>query len=373
MLRSALIIAVGFLALIGFACVPVPVPEPRAAIAATSPPSRPGCDAGVFLSKASYLAVPFYPEKGAPLPPTSTLPNNPDYASTLEAAFNAAPPGFQQVLCSLDAVYVNGAVCGNWSDCMDEGSWGWRRTLDGGGVQRIVALSWWLWNYPLAYSSYETQLTRSVLPQSGVKYSDVALADDLSIAVLAALAHEIGHIRWFDWVNASPSGYCNGTFFTNSWRPPIHWPPGDATTGFWRDLLTRSERNHLRSIGDYLDIHAQPPQINAIDNVPAGSVTQQKMIYQLLMPAATSPWASLFAAMSPDEDFVETYKLKVLIDPMGPDPMMPRATRLTSATITVPNGLGSGIDGLANIIADILQNPSARPFLSWKLACIPSY
>jgi hypothetical protein len=89
-------------------------------------------------------------------------------------------------------------------------------------------------------------------------------------------------------------------------------------------------------------------------------------MYQLLVPPPLIPacWASLFAAMSPDEDFIETYKFKVLTDGSGGSP-------LTSATITVPHGMSGGSDGTANIVAD--YHNGARAELTAKVGCIISY
>jgi hypothetical protein len=130
--------------------------------------------------------------------------------------------------------------------------------------------------------------------------------------------------------------------------------------------LTPGNRSYLRSHGDFLDRHLNPPQIDDIDNLPPGSVAQNQLIYQLLVPPM--PWASLFAAMSPDEDFVETYKFKVLTDNYTST-----ASRLplTSVLITVPNGLGAGSNGTADI-ADAYHN-GWKAYLAAKVGCIMGY
>jgi hypothetical protein len=176
----------------------------------------------------------------------------------------------------------------------------------------------------------------------------------------------LGHIRWFDWVNNSPANYCTPNFFSYSWRQPYHQPPAGAGGGYWRELLTPGHRNYLRSHGDFLDRHLNPPQIDDIDNLPPGSVAQNQVIYQLLV--RPMPWASLFAAMSPDEDFIETYKFKVLTDNYTST-----ASRhpLTSVVITVPNGVGAGLNGTADI-ADDYHN-GWRAYLAAKVGCITGY
>jgi hypothetical protein len=374
MLRSAFLIVAGIVAALVVACVPgTPGTPPGLAV---PPPPPPTCDATGFVSKVFYYTDPsFQPMKNGPLPPTVALPGSPDYLTGLRDAFNAAPPGFKQALCDLDAVYVNAAACTTWSDCFGA-SWGWLRKSMGTEL-RLVGLSSSLWGNDYAY--YETVLTQSILPQSNIYYSQpqsctnvgvCTSVNNLSTALLAALAHEVGHIRWFEWVNTSPGNYCSPDFFGNSWNQPYHRPPTGAAGGYWRHLLTRNHRSDLRSQGRYLDSHKNPPQINDIDVLAPGSAIQNQAIYKLLVPpspAPPSPWASLFAAMSPDEDFVETYKFKVLTD------RTPEASRypLTSVWITVPQGQSNGSNGAANIVADYLSG--ARPYLAAKVDCITSY
>jgi hypothetical protein len=364
MIRNAFVLVGAIIAAACFGCSPPPAPPPAMALArAPLQACASGNDPGVFLSKVAYFADPtFAPRKGGPLPNAGALPS--DYLSGLRDAFCAAPPGFQQVLSSLDAVYVNGTSCVPGAGCFGD-SWGWLRSIPG-GRQRIVALSSWLWTAGTTYSSYESALTQSILPSAPgyqTSYSNAlsctsagvcTAVDNLPTALLAALSHEVGHIRWFEWVNAN-SAYCGGKFFANSWRGRVHQPPGSAAQGYWRKLLTLGERNYEWVHGGWLDRHLNPPQTRDVDATAPGAA-QNKLIYQWLVPSA--PWASLFAAMSPDEDFVETYKFKVLTDLAALHP-------LTSARITVPQA------GAADIVSDYRRG--AKGFLSTKVSCITGY
>jgi hypothetical protein len=365
MQRSALLIGAGIVAALAVSCT-LAEPGPAAAQPLT-------CDPTIFLSKVGYYSdASFYPRHNGPLPTTSTLPTG--YLGGLGDAFCAAPAGFQQVLTSLDGIYINAAACTSGSNCFDA-SWGWLRKK-GGSTLRLVALSSSLWNND--YETYEKLLTQAILPQSGIYYSNAqscttagvcSPVNTVATALLAALAHEVGHIRWFDWVNNSPANYCNPNFFSQSWTQPYHQPPAGAAGGYWRELLTPGNRNHLRH-GDFLDRHLNPPQIDDIDNLAPGSVAQNQAIYQLLVPpmSGPSPWASLFAAMSPDEDFVETYKFKVLTDNYTST-----ASRhpLTSVWITVPNGQSAGSDGTVNIVG--AYRIGTRANLAAKVGCIMGY
>jgi hypothetical protein len=165
---------------------------------------------------------------------------------------------------------------------------------------------------------------------------------------LAALAHEVAHIAWRVTVPfMDPTTFCGGNFFAQSWTTPIYWQP------WWRHLLTPDERKSLRSIGGLPDVHKNPPYIDQIDNPGTGDPKQS--IYDLL--AATQPWASIFSAMSPDEDFVETYKFKVLTTANPP---------LTSVSIKVP-----GFDPRADIVADYRnQDPGTKQDLKAKVGCV---
>jgi hypothetical protein len=360
MKRTVMFLGAAMLAAIGFGCVaPSPPPPPPLARLAGPPPA---CNASYFVSKARFVTADFAPSRGAPLPPSGPLPTSPDYAGGLAAAFNAAAPDFQAVLCSLDAVYINAPHCTNWGECFQQ-SWGWRRTLPTGDIERIVALSGAFWGSGTTYSSYERSLTAALLPASGITYSSPLSCnasgacigiDDLPMALVAALAHEVGHIRWYEWANGDPAHYCKGKFAARSWTGTVHRPPAGPNGGYWRHLVTLDRRSYLRAHHLWDDRHLKPPQIDAIDALPPGA-GQNGLIYELLAPS--QPWASLFGAMTPDEDFVEAYKFKVLTDPAAPHP-------LTSVVIGVPQA------GTANIADDYAHG--RKPYLKTKVSCIVS-
>ena len=352
MIRSALLVCAVIVMVASPACAPVE-PTPGGGGVAV-------CTAASFVAKASYLAVPFTPAPGAGAPPTSPLPAN--YAQDLAAAFNIAPPAFQKRLCDLDAVYVNAAPCTSSAECQSA-SWGWRQSRPTIGQGRVVALSVGLWKLG-SYSAYETDLTHSILPTAGVAYANAETClpsgacqsdDNLPTALLAALAHETGHIRWFDLIGPlpDPTVFCGGGFFRYSWETPIHHLTLDEFGRRFRRLLTPEERRLLRLSNRWIDHHKNgQTRIDRIDNPRPGDPPVSQMIHDLLRPL--SPWASLFAAMSPDEDFVETYKFKVLTTATPP---------LKSATITVP-GAGS-----VNVAADYFSDK--KPELLAKTVCIP--
>jgi hypothetical protein len=349
MLRSTLLVCAAVIAAASFACAPSP-PSSAAPLIA--------CNAASFVSKVSYLTTDFQPKPGASLPTTGPIPapgpGVPDYAGDLTKVFNAASPAFRSTLCTLDAVFINAVPCATATDCIEQ-SWGWwqsKRTTPHG---RVVALSADLWR--TSYSQYETDILESLLPASGLAYANAQSCswagvcqtiDMPTTALLAALAHEVGHIGWYVVVNplAEPTTFCNGNFFGGSWVAPVHRPPP------WRTLLTPAERARLRRTGNWRDAHKSPPQIDQIDNFSPGDPSARPLIFALL--DATQPWASLFAAMAPDEDFVETYKFEVLTTANPP---------LTSVTITLPGG------GTANLAVNYLAGDKHE--LGNKVSCVP--
>jgi hypothetical protein len=164
-------------------------------------------------------------------------------------------------------------------------------------------------------------------------------ADTFDMTILAALAHEVGHVHWYEVMKAdhpgpgngyNPNLFCGGTFFVNSWQTPIHRIPP-----VWRGF------------GDRDNSHFKPPEIATID----ADITRKDWLQAagdldwLYQP--TQPWASFFGALSPDEDFVETYKLYVLTNAQsgpvaneGPLTSLP-ITFVTGPPENIPNAYGT--------------------------------
>jgi hypothetical protein len=371
MKRNVLLLGAGIFAALSFACTPIGTsPAPPVA---GSPPgllSPLSCTATDFLGKISFLTNPPPISQGGPVAmPGASLPSK--YVAGLTAAFNAAPLAFRQVLCragasppagvtpdiGLDLVYVIGSGT----------SEGWWHQTSAGGHQRIVELSSTsLWSSN--YSRYETDLTQSLLPLSGITYSGANIDGVAGMALLAALAHEVAHIRWYEWGLSNPASYCGGGFFKGWDASKTRFqPPPVASGGYYREFLNPAARNKVRPTPPppppgpphqgYPYFHALGggPQIDDVDNAPHGA-SQNAVLHKLLWPLGTSLWPSLFAALSPDEDFVETYKLKVLLAASPP---------LNSVSLAIPPFMP------LNIPQELAAG--SRPMLSTKLTCISSF
>jgi hypothetical protein len=352
MIRSASLLCAGIIIILtSFTSAPAQTPPP---------PPVAVCNAATFLGNVQVLSTPFAPSPGAPAPQGAPLSPNSPYTQGLFNAFNTAAPAFQQQLCNLDRVYINQAICANPDNCPVPGdSWGWAQSRPNVGKGHIVALSAGLWSYashPTPYADYETDLLQTMLPLPGANYS-AANVDNFSLVLLSALAHEMGHILWYVAVTPYPHGqpapdpkdFCNGTFFPVSWSL-VTAPPQ------WRVELTPAQRYRLWGRTNWPNLHRFAPHVRDIDNSGILPYRQQQ-IYGLF--AANQAWPSAFGTVSPDEDFVETYRFKILTSEL--------TTPVTSVTITIP--MSQAPPGIANVAADYARG--LKPDLAAKVRCIP--
>ena len=331
MIRSVFPLYAGIIAAACFACVQAPPPpggsSPVKALSVTC------SDGSAFLDHVKFVQNGFTPSVKLSAPPSGTGASiaGTIYTQALQNAFLLAPPSFQNRLCGLTGIYVNGpANCTSFDDCFGN-SWGYRVWPS---QETYVAISAGLWNgtcldgsSPYGYHCYETDVLNTVLgwptppinPPPPQYRSANTPADNLDMTILAALAHEVGHVRWYQVMTPNTPGissYDPNTvllcasnpgapgFFSYSWKQSVQRPPP------WRLFLTREKRKNGFGAPD---LHLVAPQIKDIDHdidqghLPAALIDLEK----LYRPA--QPWASYFGAISPDEDFVETYKFYILI------------------------------------------------------------
>jgi hypothetical protein len=333
-----------------------------------------------FLDHVKFVQNGYTPSVKLSAPPAGTgtsIDPASNYATNLVDAFLLAPPSFQNRLCSLTGIFVNGPVnCPGFADCFGN-SWGYRVWPS---KETYVAISAGLWNgtcldgsSPYSYHCYETDLLNTVVgwqgsspppPQYGAAN---AAADTLDMTILAALAHEVGHVRWYEVITPNGPGVASydpnaflctsnpGTpsFFSYSWKQSVQRPPP------WRLFLTRDKRKNGFGAPDR---HLFPPEIKDIDNaIDHGHMTSALIdLEQLYQPA--QPWATYFGAISPDEDFVETYKFYILTSAQ-PVPSLNEGP-LTSLPIVL-NGMAHDIPN------DYLAGKKSRLFN--KAQCIGAW
>ena len=131
-------------------------------------------------------------------------------------------------------------------------------------------------------------------------YDFTSPANDLGMSVLAALAHERGHVLWWETFVPKPGGpygpnpnSCNNIFYHSGlWSSSVDVPPNR-----WIDF----GRTHNVIPG------------SDIDNVGTFlSQNDRRALRYLDKIYSSKKWASVLAAFSPDEEFVEAYQMFAL-------------------------------------------------------------
>jgi hypothetical protein len=253
-----------------------------------------------------------------------------------------------------------------------DGSWGFRSYQSADQGNSYISISAGLWpngNPAWAFHVYEAGLLNSFSGGDDGATIATAKPDYTWLTVLAALAHEAGHVRWAMTIRRSPSDPADLTtlhacvidnsttdfFFGWEYRrdpqllPPYRW------RGFAR---------HGNSEGSNSVDHAFQPTLGQLQ----GGYPNVNL-YQLYQ--AGEPWPSLFGAQTPDEDFVETYTMAVLT---GYNAVTNNfAGPLTSLPLTIPgysDGLNPG--NYPGQWADVPRDlgNKIKPTLMAKMRCI---
>jgi hypothetical protein len=283
-----------------------------------------------------FLAEPFTP--GPPYsrdPQPDPTPVDPEILADLTAAFNSAPPSFKDQLCRLNAVFITRHGCTGYdpgtcnladNEAADN-SWGFREP-DG---DRYIGISLALWRNNACpggrricappFQTYQTRLTRASLIAAGLqgpKPLSARFADRLSryapsyavspdtteLSVLASLAHEFGHILWWDTFVQPPGSptvsntaeFCGGGFYPyGRWQGAVVDVPPGRWVRFGEILSSRSHSptSSLPRLLSSQDFAAVDKRLNEI--------------------YANGEWPSALSAFSSDEYFVETFELSVLL------------------------------------------------------------
>jgi hypothetical protein len=335
MLRSALLVCVGILAAACFGCAPT-APSPFNPMAVCS-----------VVANVQMVSPAFSPLSASGVPPTTGAVDSHIQADILKA-YAAAPAYFKNQLCNLNGLYVTPAA----------DSWGYR-DVGASPYARYIALSASLWagNPPSAIPLYQ-HAQNSMLellpdlqndplaPTYAAAQYNAALpptwGGDGPITILAALAHEYGHILWFDTMVPTAqtppdppdfTKFCPAVFPTASWQNP---PPPRR----WQYFGERDD-DSLNIPDDPNDPPAltDPPlqelkiwKLETVLGLAAAGVTKEythanKIIARLL--AKSRPWPSLFGAFSVNEQFVETFVL---------DTLLQATPGLTSLALSIPQG-----------------------------------
>ena len=322
------------------ACQPIAIQSPTMAPVATCDRNSGGAD---FVSaKVSKLSANFNPQLLQTPSPTDMLgkvtPADP-YWNDLVAAFNAATPTLKDKLCSLDAIFIVQNTCPatgcTVSDILGN-SWGLRQPAS--PPKRYIATSATLWQggAALPFVDYENLRLQAVMqaldPTNGANWFKLpdlrpkfksASPNTSAMTVLAALAHEYGHVLWYDefvvnsdgspdpggpvYIRSSSALFCGGGFYTkNSWGTGNSGVnvPSPRWIAFGQRLSTQIHNPDLSG-----SLYAHLHQGN-FGNAGAGS--------DLLKILANTDLVGTLASFTAIEDFVETYEWFQLISANQP-------------------------------------------------------
>jgi hypothetical protein len=215
----------------------------------------------------------------------------------LSAAFQLADPDLQTQLCSLEKVFVD-------RDNRDiQIGWGfWENPRDQRDERNVarqrmyIGLPAELWTDRPSLLDVENRTFASLLPKGRETWEGwredrprytTSDRNDFSWALLSILAHEMGHIVYVraDLARDSALRACQ--------------------LATWENLGTRAR---FRKFGDETGQHSEPFPTQLDFAISKGNKPDSdKALVQIY-----GVRASLLAAASPDEDFVERYKLSVL-------------------------------------------------------------
>jgi hypothetical protein len=330
----ALIACLAVICLVGSSCAPVPIGAPQSIRTTVAVPTC-QMDATTFVQKkVFFLSSSFNPQQLKPYTPPSgpSIYGVQPYSDDIMAAYNAAPSFFQQELCGLDGVFIVQNSCATNSCTVADvvnNSWGFRehppQIPPNQPAKRYIATSQQLWQrgqLPLL-STYETQRLRYlfhwpaayVAPLYPPAFSNV-MPDTGTMSVLAALAHEFGHVYWWDVFVPNAGGNITLTFnsfYTKSWQNPPEIPYerwlnfGDVSNNYHLvdDINLTSLLHGILSGREYYTAVA-----DILHGIYSGQWNGNN--------ADNGRWASALASFSTDEDFVETFQLGVLMQANRP-------------------------------------------------------
>jgi len=370
MRRSILLLPLMIVAGLFSACTPSP-PSPPSPLSCTSLPA-------IQVLQPSYS--PLNNPYSAPTDSTNIQQNyqlRPEISDDLSTAFSKAPQTVRDDLCGLTGVFIDSSSClnGDVNNCQNVTnafpvSWGYRSSENIDRDNMYIAVPGALWaggsnTHAILLSSYERTVLNYFARNAGNSswgttsrpFPTVsgATPDASWAAVLAALSHELGHVKFNYTIHPNATHGRNYNFaalqpcstgasssipdFFSGWsyNNPKKLVPKDT----WR-LFSHQESDDN---GSKID-HIMAPTLNDFRN----SANDPNQLLYTLYTGSTQPWASFWGAWSPDEDFVETYVLYAL------------SANVTDLVISI-NG---------NNPYDVISGVSGKPALQNKIQCVAS-
>jgi hypothetical protein len=391
MIRYALLLCAALLAAVTFACVappappPPPPPEVMAAIAplkVTWPLTGTDCNAGNFAAGVTILNAGFDPNTPPYVAPSGTVRPGSIIQGDLQDAFSNAPLLVQNHLCALTGgVFINPTSCST-NPCraveLFGKSWGFRSRQGTDKKKTYIAISDQLWpsagGHAMDLATYQQNILQYLATKTGAWSSSPlpnvgspSPSDQPSLTVLAALAHELGHVQWVLDAAANPGNdydfssfenckysTANGFTFTTDFFQGWDYQGKNgrlAPQMRWRKFANKyNNENRITE-------HANPPYLS---DFFSGSGDPNQLLIQLLQD--DQPWASFFGAQTPDEDFVETYVLYALLGNRFDNSSF-NGVYLASLPVTIP-----GSNQTADVPKDLLAG--SKSVLTAKISCL---
>jgi hypothetical protein len=265
-------------------------------------------DGRKFAAKACYTkfnpANEFEPNKTEPYrrPTCDDTVVTESQKELLAKAYSLAPSYAKARLCRLTQLFLTAASDPEW------GSWGfWEGPdlLPGTGV--FIALSDRVLAGKISIADGENDIVRRLLhPKVDADWPSFVTSDpsDSTLAVLAELAHELGHVLLSDTnadgtdrrhprrkVSGPPRSKCfEHAFLKQSWKDWIFY----QNMRRWVAFGVQNGNKQRNIVFDLEKMTNPADEIMKIYN--------------------SREFVNVYAAISPEEDFVETYRYKVLAD-----------------------------------------------------------
>ena len=337
-------------------------------------------DADSFAQAVQYTETEPYTNGtfNDPVPLGALNPNGKIYAD-IKNAFAAAPQKFRRDLCKLDGVFIDQRPCS--TACSMSNAWGVRNPTS---KKRYIALPIGLWTNDSTsapkFSVYETDLLAQVIlalqsqygypakvwpsrppvfqPASSSGSSPPVDIDTSTTTVLAAMAHEFGHVLWYDKLKGSGSNYDASAFCIDS-----------TAQGFFEVAWSRvSTPPQWVAFSVGADVHNGVKTDDLLKAIANNDADLAARLLNLLFSddtgtnASTGVWPSLFGTVSPQEDFAETFKFYIVSHPRanGSNP-------ITSMPLTISGA--SGQPYTPNVFADFALGNKKKE-LKRKWGCL---
>jgi hypothetical protein len=303
-----------------FACVPTQqTSSSSTSVAAFRATKVLACDANnpsVFLSRLYTLSN--YdpdPNNSGKLLPVGTPGVSDPYCTSLTNAYNFASPSFRTALDSLTRTFIDTDSCSPGTPC----SWGFYDNHTQRTFNTYVALPASLWSSGGTVPTYPDLIATTIVPDllaaspvhpnppipSPISVqSNLSASDMQNLTLVAMLAHELGHIKWWkhgvEKLNKTSHTCLDPVTGTYTVFADITWKR-HSNAPIWRYFGKENPGNATIDGADKDKL--------AKDLGTSNEISDLTTIYD-------GKWASIFSTVSPDEDYVETYTLIQLVSSM---------------------------------------------------------